>query len=362
MKISRHSACLLAAAFLTPVPLLAQQAVDHSQHTAAAAAPVTAPAVDHSQHGAPVAAPAVDHSQHVAPAAAPAVDHSQHAAPVAAPAVDHSQHTSPVAAPAVDHSQHGGHAGELSRAGPLPQGTRDPHGYSGGYQLGAGLHALAHGHDQLHVADSHRFGAIIIDQLESVDGDEGNATAYDLQAWLSQGLQRVTLKAEGDIEHGKLEESRTELLWGKALSAYWDTQLGLRHDTGAMPDQSWLAAGVQGLAPYWFEIDVTGYLGSGGQTALRLDVEYDLLLTQQLILQPAAEFTLYGRNDNARGLGSGLSDATLGVRLRYEFSRQFAPYIGVERNRSFGQSADFARQAGLSAQDSQWVAGVRFWF
>lgn len=348
MKISRHSACLLVAACAAPVPLLAQPAVDHSQHTAAAAA-------------ARVAAQAVDHSQHGAPVAAPAVDHSQHAAPVTA-AVDHSQHTSPMAVPAVDHSQHGGHAGELSRAGPLPQDTRDPHGDSGGYQLGAGLHALEHGHDQLHVADSHRFGAIIIDQLERVDGDEGNATAYDLQAWLSQGLQRVTLKAEGDIEHGKREESRTELLWGKALSAYWDTQLGVRHDTGTMTDQSWLAAGVQGLAPYWFEIDVTGYLGSGGQTALRLDVEYELLLTQQLILQPAAEFTLYGRNDKARGLGSGLSDATLGVRLRYEFSRQFAPYLGVERNRSFGQSADFARQAGLRTQDSQWVAGVRFWF
>ena len=309
MKITRHNAWLLAAAFLTPAAVLAQPAVDHSQHTA------------------PAAAPAVDHSQHTAPAAAPAVDHSQHMA-----------------------------------QGAVEGGGRDPHAYSGGYQRGAGLYALEHGHDQLHVVDSHRFGAVIIDQLESVNGDEGEATAYDLQAWLSQGLQRVTLKAEGDIEHGKLEESRTELLWGKALSAYWDTQLGIRHDMGENPSQSWLAAGVQGLAPYWFEIDATGYLGSGGQTALRLDVEYDLLLTQQLILQPAAEFTLYGKNDATRGLGSGVSDATLGVRLRYEFSRQFAPYVGIERTARFGKSADFARKAGLHSRDTQWVAGVRFWF
>ncbi len=348
MKITRHNAWLLAAAFLTPAAVLAQPAVDHSQHGAAAATPVTAPAVDHSQHGAPVAAPAVDHSQHTAP--------------VAAPAVDHSQHTSPVAVPAVDHSQHGAHAGGQSRAGPLPQGTRDPHAYSGGYQRGAGLYALEHGHDQLHVVDSHRFGAVIIDQLESVNGDEGDATAYDLQAWLSQGLQRVTLKAEGDIEHGKLEESRTELLWGKALSAYWDTQLGIRHDMGDNPGQSWLAVGMQGLAPYWFEIDATGYLGSGGQTALRLDVEYDLLLTQQLILQPAAELNLYGKSNMENGVGSGLSDATLGMRLRYEFSRQLAPYVGIERTTRFGQTADFALRAGLHAQDTQWVAGVRFWF
>ncbi len=348
MKITRHNAWLLAAAFLTPAAVLAQPAVDHSQHGAAAATPVTAPAVDHSQHGVPVAAPAVDHSQH--------------RAPVAAPAVDHSQHTSPVAVPAVDHSQHGAHAGGQSRAGPLPQGTRDPHGYSGGYQRGAGLYALEHGHDQLHMVDSHRFGAVIIDQLESVNGEKGEATAYDLQAWLSQGLQRVTLKAEGDIEHGKLEESRTELLWGKALSAYWDTQLGIRHDMGDNPGQSWLAVGVQGLAPYWFEIDATGYLGSGGQTALRLDVEYDLLLTQQLILQPAAELNLYGKSNMENGVGSGLSDATLGMRLRYEFSRQLAPYVGIERITRFGQTADFARRAGLRAQDTQWVAGVRFWF
>lgn len=323
MKITRHNAWLLAAAFLTPAAVLAQPAVDHSQHTA--------------------------------PAAAPAVDHSQHAAPAAAPAVDHSQHTAPAAAPAVDHSQH-------MAQGAVEGGGRDPHAYSGGYQRGAGLYALEHGHDQLHVVDSHRFGAVIIDQLESVNGDEGEATAYDLQAWLSQGLQRVTLKAEGDIEHGKLEESRTELLWGKALSAYWDTQLGIRLDMGDNPGQSWLAAGVQGLAPYWFEIDATGYLGSGGQTALRLDVEYDLLLTQQLILQPAAEFNLSGKSNIENGVGSGLSDATLGMRLRYEFSRQFAPYVGIERTTRFGQTADFARRAGLRAQDTQWVAGVRFWF
>ncbi len=305
MKIIRHGACLLAATFLTPAPLLAQPAVDHSQHTAAAAAPVTAPAVDHSQHAT--------------------------------------------------------HAGGFSRAGPLPQGGRDPHGYSGGYQLGAGLHALEHGHDQLHVADSHRFGAVIIDQLESVSGDEGEATAYDLQAWLSQGMQRVTLKAEGDIEHSELEESRTELLWGKALSAYWDTQLGVRHDTGAMPDQSWLAFGVQGLAPYWFEIDATAYLGSGGQTSVRLDVEYDLLLTQRLIFEPGAELNLYGKRNTKRGIRSGLSDVTLGMRLRYEFTRQFAPYVGIEWTESYVDSREFTRAEGKKVGGATWVAGLRLW-
>lgn len=304
MKITGSTVCLMGAALLISAPLLAQ------------------PAVDHSQHG----APAVDHSQHTAPAAADAEGQS--------------------------------------RAGPLPQGGRDPHAYSGGYQRGVGLYALEHGHDQLHVVDSHRFGAVIIDQLESVNGDEGDegeAIVYDLQAWISQGYQRITLKAEGDVKHSALEDSRTELLWSKALAPYWDTQLGVRHDTGTKPDQSWLALGMQGLAPYWFEIDATAYLSNGGQTSLRFDVEYDMRLTQKLILQPAAELNLYGKNDIKYGVGSGLSDAALGMRLRYEFSRQFAPYIGVEWTGKYGDSANFTRTAGEKIRSTRWVAGVRFW-
>ncbi|MES3006840.1 MAG: copper resistance protein B [Pseudomonadota bacterium] len=328
MKITRHSACLLTAAslfstaLLISAPLLAQPAVDHSQHTTPAQA----------QAPAPVSAPAVDHSQHTAPASAP----------VTTPAVDHSQHM-------------------MAPAASAPLSARDPHAYSGGYQRGSGLYALAQGHDQMHMADSHRFGAIVIDQLERASGHDDDATVYDLQAWISQGYQRVTLKAEGDIEERTLEESRTELLWSRALSPYWDTQLGVRHDTGAKPDQSWLALGLQGLAPYWFEIDATAYLGSGGQTSLRLDTEYELLLTQQLILQPAAELNLYGKSDTARSVGSGLSDVTLGVRLRYEFTRQFAPYVGVEWTGKYGDSREFTRAAGEKSSDTRWVAGVRFW-
>jgi copper resistance protein B len=275
---------------------------------------------------------------------------------LAQPVVDHSQHVMPTPAPSVDQS----------RAGPLPQGGRDPHAYSGGYQRGAGLHALEQGHDQLHMMDTHRFSALIVDQLERFESDGADVGAYDMQAWISQGFQRLTVKAEGEIAHGRLEDSRTELLWGKALSPYWDTQIGVRHDTAndarATPARNWVALGLQGLAPYWFEIDATAYLGSGGQTSLRLDAEYDLLLTQKLILQPAAELTLYGSNDSKRGLGSGLAGTTVGVRLRYEFSRQFAPYIGVERTTSFGKTADFVRRAGGDVRDGQWVAGVRFWF
>jgi copper resistance protein B len=119
---------------------------------------------------------------------------------------------------------------------------------------------------------------------------------------------------------------------------------------------------VQGIAPYWFELDLSAYVGSEGRTALRLEAEYELLLTQRLVLQPRAEFNVYGRSDEERGIGSGLSDATAGLRLRYEITRQFAPYVGIEWAGSFGETEDFARAAGERSNETRWIAGVRFWF
>ena len=116
------------------------------------------------------------------------------------------------------------------------------------------------------------------------------------------------------------------------------------------------------MAPYWFEVDATAYLGGNGRTALRLGAEYELLLTQRLVLQPRAEFNLYGKSDLARDVGSGLSDGVFGLRLRYEFSRQFAPYFGVERIAKYGKTADLARNAGGVTGETRWVAGLRFWF
>ena len=171
------------------------------------------------------------------------------------------------------------------------------------------------------------------------------------------------LKAEGDIANGGVAESQTELLWGHAIATFWDTQVGLRVDTtDAGEDRQWLAFGVQGLAPYWFEVDVAGYLGDGGRTALALELEYELLFTQRLILQPRAEFTLYGKNDEVNGIGRGLADAALGLRLRYEFSRQFAPYIGIERTGKFGRTADYAEALNEPTSVTSYVAGLRFWF
>ena len=127
-------------------------------------------------------------------------------------------------------------------------------------------------------------------------------------------------------------------------------------------DRTWAAFGVQGMALYNFEAEATAFIGEGGQSAARLEGDYDILLTNRLILQPTAEVNFYGKNDPARGVGSGLSDTELGVRLRYEIRREFAPYIGVTWNRVYGNTADYAREEGEDRSEARLVLGVRMWF
>jgi copper resistance protein B len=239
------------------------------------------------------------------------------------------------------------------QGGSAPPDARDPHAYSDGYDFGP---------YQLRMADTHSLASLLVDRLETARGDGNSFTAYDLQAWYGRTYDRAVLKAEGDIDSHEITDARSELLWGHAVAAYWDRQLGVRLDSGDGPNRGWLAFGVQGLAPYWFEVDLTGYLGEEGRTALRLDTEYELLLTQKLILQPRIEANAYGKSDPRRGVSSGLSDLTTGLRLRYEIRREFAPYVGVEWARRFGDTQDLAKDAGEDASETRFVAGLRFWF
>ncbi|MGB0132727.1 copper resistance protein B, partial [Dokdonella sp.] len=186
--------------------------------------------------------------------------------------------------------------------------------------------------------------------------------AINMQAWYGSDLNKLWFKLEGERSDGKMESVRSELLWDKAISAYWGLQTGIRHDFEDGPDLNWAAFGVQGLAPYWFEVQATAYLGESGRTALRLEVEYEILLTQRLILQPDLEINFYGKDDPARDIGSGLSDVEFGLRLRYEITRKFAPYVGVVWSKKYGQTATYAQAANEDVQDTQLVAGVRLWF
>lgn len=235
-----------------------------------------------------------------------------------------------------------------------PSEPRDPHAYSGGYDFSQ--FPMRHAMGEL------KLGSLRVDRLESVSSRHNAFTRYDLQAWYGGAFDRAVLKAEGDYDNSKLEEASTELLWSHAVAPYWDRQLGLRYDSGIEPDRTWLALGIQGLAPYWFEVGVTGYLGEEGRTALNLEAEYELLLTQKLILQPSIEASFYGKDDPERDIGSGLSEVAAGLRLRYEVSREIAPYVGIEWAGKFGGTADYAREEGLDTKETRFVAGLRFWF
>lgn len=248
-----------------------------------------------------------------------------------------------------------------AQGGSPPADARDPHAYSDGYTRDAGPYRLP-GLPPLKLADEASFAALHLDRLEHVSAKNGNATAYDAQAWFGRDFDRLVLKAEGEHARGRFQEARSEVLWSHALAPYWDVQSGLRYDSGGRQNRTWLALGLQGLAPYWFDVEATLYLGSDGRSALRAAAEYDLLLTRRLILQPRLELNVYGKDDPAREVGRGVTDSTWGLRLRYKFTRQFAPYLGVERAARWGRSANLAEAEGNPRQETRWVAGLRFWF
>lgn len=239
------------------------------------------------------------------------------------------------------------------QGGSAPPNARDPD-YSDGISFKPD--------NDVHMHGDARLGMLLIDRLEYFNGNDGNGTSFETKAWYGGDIDKLWLKLEGDYSDSRLHDLRSEALWDHAVSAYWDTQLGVRHDAGIGPARNWAAFGFQGLAPYWFELEATAYVGSSGRTAARLEAEYEVLFSQRLILTPKLEFNAYGKNDRARDIGKGLSDASVGLRLRYEIRRRFAPYIGVSWVRRVGTSADYARADGHRALDRQIVAGVRIWF
>jgi len=236
----------------------------------------------------------------------------------------------------------------------LPPAVRDPHAYADGYDFGP--------IPRPRFVDEHRFASLSMDRLEWVHASHHTVTAYDLQAWYGRDYDRAVLKAEGEVDGGELQEARTELLWGHAVASFWDTQLGVRYDNGVDPGRGWLAFGVQGLAPYWFEVNAAAYVSDAGHSTLRLSAQYELLLTQRLLLQPRLEANFYGKRDAVRALGSGLSDLVGGIRLRFEIRRELAPYIGIEWMGKHGATADYARALGDVDYETRLVAGIRFWF
>jgi copper resistance protein B len=212
------------------------------------------------------------------------------------------------------------------------------------------------------VMDQGIFAHAIFNQLEGRWNGSNPEFRWDGQGWLGTDYDKLWIKSEGTLGKGALDDGQQQFLYSRAVTTYFDLQGGLRSDLDSRPTRHWAAFGIQGLAPYFFDLEVTGFVSSEGHLAAKLEASYDLLLTQRLILQPQIELNLYSKADPARLVGAGFSDIDTGLRLRYELDRKFAPYIGVVYQGKFGQTANFARQAGESTGDVRFAFGVRLWF
>ncbi|MCC6989517.1 MAG: copper resistance protein B [Acidobacteria bacterium] len=264
--------------------------------------------------------PAEDHSQHQMPPA-PAEDHTAHQAPPAAVVLP------PFIPPVTD----------ADRAAAFP----DVH------------NTMAHDDNALNYF-------VLFDQLEWQSGDD-DALSWDTKGWVGRDRDRLWFRTEGEREGSRLAHAEAQLFYGRAIARWWDALVGLRQDARPGTAQTWVGVGLQGLAPYWFEVEATAYVSTAGRTHVRLKSEYELLVTNRLILQPLVEANLYGKADPSRALGAGLSALEGGLRLRYEFRREFAPYIGVTWQRRLFGAADQARASGERTGNARLAIGLRLW-
>ena len=213
-------------------------------------------------------------------------------------------------------------------------------------------------HSMEHAPSVNRY--LLVDQLEAWDNASGSGQAWALRGWWGTDTRRLWLRAEGQRQASSSDGS-IDLLYGQATGPWWDAVAGVRHEHGAQA-RTRAAFGVQGLSPYKLETQATVLVGGPPRAELEVELEYSLLLTNRLILQPGLEARALLRDDPEHGLGRGLSSLEGGLRLRYEISRRFAPYVGVVHERRFGRSADLATADGHDRQHTRWVAGIRLWF
>ena len=204
--------------------------------------------------------------------------------------------------------------------------------------------------------------AVIVDKLEYQNFESSSALNWNATAWVGGDIDRLWLRTEGEREQGNTHKAELQALWGHAVSPWWELVAGVRQDFKPASGQTWAAFGIQGTPLYGLELQATAYAGERQQTALRLEAAYAMLLTNRWILEPTLEANLYGRNDAGREQGAGLADSEVGLRLRYEITRGFAPYVGLSFNRLHGSRANQAREDGEDLGQTRLVAGIRLRF
>jgi len=202
------------------------------------------------------------------------------------------------------------------------------------------------------------------DRLEYQSNEGTGLFVWDAQGWWGGDYDKLWIKSEGEtkLHGGSVEEAELQALYSRAISPFWDIQFGLRHDFHPHPSRSYGAFSVQGLAPHWFDVDASAFISEEGDISARLEVEYDLLLTQRLILQPRFETNFAIQEVSELGVGSGVNNVELDARLRYEISREFAPYMGISWTRKLGKTADLTRAGGGSVDTASFLLGLKVWY
>ena len=216
-------------------------------------------------------------------------------------------------------------------------------------------------HQAMDMNDDPVLSKVMIDRLELRDTQHGQPVILEADAWLGKSIDKLWLKTDIEAVDGDLEEAQVQVLYNRAISPFWDVQAGIRHDVKPAK-RTWAALGVQGTAPYFIETEATLFLGEQGQTALSLAAEKEVMLTQKTVLIPELAINMYGKDDHEFGVGSGLADLNLGLRLSHEIKREFAPYIGVNWSKKFGKTAEMAEHHGEKTQDTQVLLGIQAWF
>lgn len=206
------------------------------------------------------------------------------------------------------------------------------------------------------MGDNPLLSMLTIDELEKQNNDEKNV-AWDVNAWIGYDLGKIYIYSEGEKPEGATGESENQLVYSQAIAPFWDIQYGVGYDKTETDSQTWGVLALQGLAPYFFETRGALLIGEQGELGFRFETEYEALLTQRLIATPSLATTLYSKDNVSMGFGKGLSNITAGVRLRYEIRREFAPYVGVEWSKNFGNTADIS-----PLNETYAVAGIRIWF
>ena len=374
-----RTALLLAATALAS-PALAQQSDPHAGHAttavpepAAAACTAEHAAMGHCELPETPAAPS-------SPAPAPTCT-AEHAAmghckleetpsapppPVSACTAEHAAmgHCTMPAAPQAD--PHAGHDMRQAPAPDVPVTPPPPDALLGPAHAADAVWGSAMERSRNILREEHGgmpAAKFLVDRAESSFGDGRDGYLLDMQAWYGGDIDKLWLKSEVEGPWGERpEHAEVQALWSHAIGPWFDLQTGIRFDPQPGPNRTHFALGVQGLAPYWWEVEGTVFLSNKGELTAHAEAEYDLRITQKLVLQPRVEVALSAQDIPELAIGAGLSEASFGLRLRYQVSPLVAPYIGVEYEHAFSDTRDFRRAEGEKPDGVNLLAGVRFWF